>query len=152
MAPRWPQDGPKRAPKSILRNLPDARRPLLGPSWAILGSSWGISWPSWGHLGAIFGHLGATFGSSWCHLGASCGHLVAILGHRVDILRPCWAIFGAFLGSKCRLWGHIGVKAACAHQDAHARAQVQALSTCMQQGLLPPRPPPSKNRPPKSLS
>ena len=43
-----PQDGPKRAPGIILRDLPVARRTFLGPSWAHLGLSWALLGPSRG--------------------------------------------------------------------------------------------------------
>ena len=48
LSPRWPQDGPKRAPGIILGVFAVARRAFLGPSWAHLGLSWALLGPSWG--------------------------------------------------------------------------------------------------------
>ena len=40
--PEVPQNGPKRAPGIILRDLLVAWRPFLGPPWAHLGPSWAL--------------------------------------------------------------------------------------------------------------
>ena len=49
--PQVLQDGPRKAPGIILRDLPVARRTFLGPSWAYLGLSWALLGPSPGVLG-----------------------------------------------------------------------------------------------------
>ena len=46
--PEVAQDGPKRAPKSILQDFVVVCRPFSGPSWAHLGLSWALLGPSWG--------------------------------------------------------------------------------------------------------
>ena len=62
----WPQDGPKRAPRIILTLFAVARRPFLGPSWAILG-------PLGPLLGDPGGHLEAKFGLGRLDLGVQGG-------------------------------------------------------------------------------
>ena len=109
------QDGPKRAPKSILRDLLVAWRPFLGPSWAILG-------PPWPFLGGPGGHLEADVGLGRLASGVQGGQKLDVK-NMIFFPRGKINVFGCFLEARglqkaCK----VAVWRSCCGFDALKRA------------------------------